>query len=530
MRRTLVVLILLVISLPLKAAPVTSSRKPAGPPLASKEAHAYAQQLLFAINEVAQQYVRPVSRQALTAAAISGLYESARLPVPRDLAIELDKLDLPAMDVGTMVMLGSPPGHGPILSAAILCSRIGDAELLDYLVQRRMELGDLEPLRGNNALMVSMQTMLRSLDPYSMVINGEELRRTNTDQIDQSFGLELVPTSENGPTLVQTVAPGGPAQRAGIRPGDHIPTINGKPAAQVWAELQLRDPSTNMPMSARLNRLDIVVVRGNSKVERKVKLVSEAFKAETVLGVNRRDDNSWNYFLDQKHKIAQVRIGPLTKGTSEDLRGVLNQLQNDGMRGLILDLRWCPGGFLNEAVNIAKLFLKEGVVATIASRVKQEEYAVTSSDAFLQFPVVVLVNGETSGGGELIAAALQDYHRGIIAGQRSLGKGSVQYTLPLPIGNAGMKLTTGRFLRPSGKNLNRFPDSKPSDDWGVRPDAGQELPLTADLARQLKDWWLWQTLRPGSNTEALPLDDPEVDPQRQAALRYLRDKMGKLGD
>ncbi len=84
-----------------------------------------------------------------------------------------------------------------------------------------------------------------------------------------------------------------------------------------------------------------------------------------------------------------------------------------------------------------------------------------------------------------------------------------------------MKLTTGTFLRPNGKNLHRFPDSKETEDWGVRPDPGLEMRLSADLSRQLKQWWLWQTLRPGPSTEALPLDDPENDPQRQTALAAL---------
>lgn len=541
MRRALASFIFLACIVPLAAAPTGSGNKSAGPPLAPKEAHTYAQQLLFTINEVAQQYVRPVSRQALAAAALSGLYEAARVPVPRNLTLEPEKRDLPATNVGLLVLLGSPPSQGTFLSATILSLQqsekpIADAVLLDHLVQRRLELGDLEPLRGSNALMVSMQAMLRSLDPYSAVISGEELRRTNTDQIDQGFGFELVPVSDKGPVLVKTVAPGSPAQRAGIRPGDQITLMNGKPASQVWEELKIRDlpsiPGQAVPPRIMRNELTLTVVRGDHKGERKIKLTSEAFKTETVLGVNRRDDNSWNYFLDNKRKIAHVRIGPLTKGTSEDLRAALSQLQNDGLRGLILDLRWCPGGFLTEAVNIAEMFLKDGVVATIAyrTRLQNEEYRAKGAEAFLNFPIVVLIGGETSGGAELIASALQDHHRALIAGQRSLGKGSVQTTLALPIADAGMKLTTGRFLRPSGKNLNRFADSKPSDDWGVRPDAGQELPLTLDLARQLKDWWTWQTLRPGSSNEALPLDDPENDPQRQAALRFLLDKMDKLGD
>jgi carboxyl-terminal processing protease len=103
-----------------------------------------------------------------------------------------------------------------------------------------------------------------------------------------------------------------------------------------------------------------------------------------------------------------------------------------------------------------------------------------------------------------------------------LGKGSVQTPRPVPGGAFFMKLTTGTFLRPSGKNMHRFADSKPADDWGVRPDAGLESRVSPTLGKQLKEWWLLQTLRPGPATEILPLDDPCHDPQRQDAVQALK--------
>ena len=93
----------------------------------------------------------------------------------------------------------------------------------------------------------------------------------------------------------------------------------------------------------------------------------------------------------------------------------------------------------------------------------------------------------------------------------------MQIVLPLPDNNY-LKVTSGVFVRPNGKNLHRFPDSKPADDWGVHPDPKLECRMSPDLGRQLREAWLLQTLRPGSSNEALLLDDPEKDPQRQAAL------------
>src|SRR5262249_34500832 len=83
--------------------------------------------------------------------------------------------------------------------------------------------------------------------------------------------------------------------------------------------------------------------------------------------------------------------------------------------------------------------------------------------------------------------------------------------------------TSGTFVRPSGKNLHRFPNLTAADDWGVRPDPALEFRVSPEMSRQLRDWWQQQSLRPGSSNEALPLDDPTSDPQRLEALRYLRD-------
>jgi carboxyl-terminal processing protease len=254
-----------------------------------------------------------------------------------------------------------------------------------------------------------------------------------------------------------------------------------------------------------------------------VKLERQTFRPETVLGVIRHDNNAWDYWIDRRRKIAHVRIAGLASGTAMELRQVVAGLKDEGLRGILLDLRWCPGGFLNEALDVAQLFLGECTVASVKSRLQGEDTyrSVRDESKVLDVPLVVLVNAETSGGAELIAAALQDNGRARIAGQRTRGKASIQTTVGLPVPSTGLKLTSGTFLRPSGKNLHRFPDSKPGDDWGVRPDPGLEVRTSAALSRQLKEWWLLQTLRPGPSREALPLDDPHADPQRHAALQAL---------
>src|SRR5262249_26130014 len=129
-------------------------------------------------------------------------------------------------------------------------------------------------------------------------------------------------------------------------------------------------------------------------------------------------------------------------------------------------------------------------------------------------PVVVLVNAETSGGAELVAAALRDHGRAVVAGQRTRGKASGQTPLPIGLEGGGFKLPTRPVVRPSGKNLHRFGDGEAT--WGVLPDL--DCRISPQLSEKLKRDWLLMSLRPASARERLPLDDPLADaPLREAA-------------
>jgi C-terminal processing protease CtpA/Prc len=513
----------------LSAAPVPVPAPPSGPPggqAVKAEAVAFAQQLLSVAGQVADGYVRPVPREELLYAALAGLYQGARLPVPADLRPRLKKAlaavpSKPLPDGGTVggrLTVFVPTG-GPLV------------ELLQWV---REDVGNAEGLRGQNALLVCCRSMTRVLDPYSTVVTAEEQRRSiGLDQECEGVGLELAPSAGAGPLRVGGVQLGGPAQRAGLRPGDEITHLDGRPVKDA-------PPATQLRLRNRVPGTSAVLVPGGADGQlvpevappavrvtfrrsgappRTVALERECFRPETVLGVARRDNNAWEYFADRERRIAHVRIATLGQGTADELRGVLEDLKDDGMRGLVLDLRWCPGGFLTEATGVAELFVGEGVLATVRARGKEPTvYRSTAEGKFLGFPLVVLVNGETMGGAELIAAALQDHRRALVVGQRTLGKASVQTLVPLPLPGVGLKLTSGTFERPSGKNLHRFPDSKPADDWGVRPDADGECRVSPELGRRLREWWGRQSLRPGASNERLPLDDPSADPQRQAAV------------
>jgi carboxyl-terminal processing protease len=480
-RLTLAVLVLAAVLRP-SAGQDADSPRPLGP----AEALNYAQQFLTdVVNPVSERYFRPISHTELILAGLRGLYDVAKVPVPATLAADIESAE--------------------------------PRKLLMLITQTRMSLGDIEPLRGNNALRASIRGVLQKLDPYSGLMSGSELRRGTGISGEYGVGLEMAPAGP-GLLVVKSVALGGPAQRAGIRPKDQITHINGR---AVGGGSLTNTPSL-LPVDGQQGQLQLTIRRPGAKKAHDFTLAYESYRPESVLGTIRQADNSWDYWVDRKNKLALVRITTLIEGTSGELSQVLQELKQQGMRGLILDLRWCPGGNFIESINVAALFLNTGIIARTKNRDgNDKEYPSDSGHSFLGFPIVALVNGDTSGGAELITAALQDHHRATVVGQRTRGKASIQTLLPLPIPDAGLKLTNGMFLRPSGKNLHRFPESKRTDDWGVRPDRDREFPITPELSNQIREWSQLLAARPGNCDEALELDDPNMDPQRQHAVQVL---------
>ena len=505
----------LLIPATLLAAPVPAPPQTPHKPLTDNqraEAEVFAPILLSVSNQIVVSYVRPVARQELIYAALAGLYERAQRKPPETL-------------------------HNDCQLA------VDETSLLKLILRVREDIGDADGLQGTHPLLICCQAMAGVLDPYSGVVSGEEQRRNNgLEQDNRGVGLEIGDHPGNGPVIVKMVKAGGPAQRAGMRPGDEITQLDGEPVRKMapdkLAEMLNHTPDMAPPSVVAEQQatpqyaqpLRIEYRRPGADQPTTVNLERICFKAETVLGVSRNDDNSWNYWLDPKQRIAHLRLATVARGTSQELSDVLGKLRRDGMRGLILDLRWCPIGILDEAVDCTRLFIDAGVISTIKTRTQPPVvYRNEQPGKFRDVPMVVLVNGDTMGVGELIAAALQDHKRARVVGQRTFGKSTVQTGLHLGLPEMGMKLTTGTFERPSGKNLHRYPDSRPGDDWGVRPDVGLEFRVSADLNRQLRDWWQEMTLRPGSSVERLALDEPGVDAPQQAALQAVRSVIEKKG-
>ncbi|HMC90009.1 MAG TPA: PDZ domain-containing protein, partial [Gemmataceae bacterium] len=304
MRGTLACLGVVGCSAALLFANPTREDKPAGPPVKDEEAAAYATQLTEIGRFISQQYYLEISETDLIAAGLRGLYEAAGVAAPPRLSAELK----------------SAAEHG-------------DYALRKLIAQTRRSLGKPEPLQDTGAIYVSLRAMLQKLDPFSAVLRGPEMAQLTPVETIKGFGLELVSDSRDARQVIRSVIPGGPAQRLGLRPGDQITHLNGKPV--VAGETP---PITQWKTDA----VRLTLARPGGKYPLKATLKSDIFRPEMVLGVRRKEDNSWDYFIDPERRIAHIRVTFLSAASAEELARVLKSLEEANLRGLILDFRWCP--------------------------------------------------------------------------------------------------------------------------------------------------------------------------------------------
>ncbi len=326
----------------------------------------------------------------------------------------------------------------------------------------------------------AMRGMLLKLDPYSSYIDNKELRSFN-EHVDQEFGGIGIQVTFEAPTRqlkVMTPLPGTPAFKAGIRPGDRILEIDNKLTSE-FKEGNEMDSAINLMRGKPGSVVKVKVQHIGAESPETFEITRATIKTPTVQGDHYDAKGEWSYILDEKEKIGYIRLTSFGRNSAEEMHDVLVKLQKDGMRALILDLRFNPGGLLTAATAIADDFISSGVIVSTKGR-NTEENVVKAKKAgtFSGFPMVVLVNRYSASASEIVSACLQDHKRAIIVGERTWGKGSVQNVIELEGGKSALKLTTASYHRPSGKNIHRFPKATEDDEWGVMPDEGYNLKMT----------------------------------------------------
>jgi carboxyl-terminal processing protease len=319
---------------------------------------------------------------------------------------------------------------------------------------------------------------LMKLDPHSAFYNAEELKEFKKHSEGKFGGVGIrIQVDSSGQVMVESPLVGTPAYKGGILAGDVIVKVDGK-STETLSSKEVADMIQGPPKT----EVTLTVIREGETKEEDIKLQREEINIDSVIGDRPLTDaeQKWDYIIDEENRVAYIRLTAFTEETVAELTKVVQKLQDQGVKGLIVDLRANPGGLLRAAVQVSGMFLKEGqVVVSTESRTKKQTFDAHPPKGFgppiTNLPLVILINRYSASASEIVAAALQDHARAIIIGERSFGKGSVQNVIEMEGGTSALKLTTAKYVRPNGKNMHRFPNSKKEQDWGVKPDIEVKL-------------------------------------------------------
>lgn len=357
----------------------------------------------------------------------------------------------------------------------------------------RIKATYVEPVTDEQLLEDAIRGMLGGLDPHSAYLDAEDFEQLREGTSGKFGGLGIEVGMEDG--LIKVVAPidDTPAARAGIRTGDLIVRIDGQPVKG----LSLSD-AVDLMRGEPGSVIELSIVREgegsplNFELERAIIQVASVKQRMLAPG------------------FGYLRISNFQSNTTQDLREAIAALREENagpLKGAVLDLRNNPGGVLDAAVGVSDIFLPKGRVVYTEGRLPDSklEFSAEPDDLLEGAPLVVLVNGGSASASEIVAGAIQDHQRGLIMGEQTFGKGSVQTIVPIDDQSA-LKLTTARYYTPSGRSIQA---------QGIVPDIllprGELVLEDAEDGIQLSEASLRRHLEEGEDGADGGADDAGVD-------------------
>jgi carboxyl-terminal processing protease len=342
-------------------------------------------------------------------------------------------------------------------------------EILDIVEKQYVETVEKKAL-----IQGAINGMMRTLDPHSTYMTADMYKELDVETKGSFGGIGIEITIKKDILTVVSPIEDTPAFHAGIKAGDQVVRIDGKPTKDltiVDAVNKLRGPKdTKVTLTIMREHVakpfDIVLTRAIIKIK--------SVRAKMLNG-----------------SIGYIRLSTFQEKAGEDIRKALRDLGKAvPLQGLILDLRTNPGGLLNQAVEVSDIFLKSGIIVSTRGRVKiMESKSVAKNDGDEPTcPMIVLVNEGTASASEIVAGALQDNGRALILGTQTFGKGSVQTVIPLDDGSA-LKLTTAKFYTPKGRSIQAdgiLPDVVVKAVWSQDKETPDEAIRERDLKGHIK--------------------------------------------
>jgi carboxyl-terminal processing protease len=299
----------------------------------------------------------------------------------------------------------------------------------------------------------AIEGMLKEADPHTVYFTPDEFDRFSTDTRGEFGGLGI--SIDKKGDYITVVAPieGTPAYRMGIMAGDKISKVDGKNIVGMKT-----DESIKLMRGEPGTKVIITILRPGVEGELDFEIIRDIIKVKSI-----------PYAFKLDNGVGYIRIRQFNANTTKELRAVLDNLETEGIRGLLIDLRFNPGGLLNEAINTVNEFIgKNKRVVFTKGRTKQTnlDYYTKYNRIRSGYPVIVLINGGSASASEIFAGSLQDWDKGLVVGKTSFGKGSVQRLFPLSDGN-GIKVTTAKYYINSGRCIHKELNDKLLNDERV---------------------------------------------------------------
>jgi carboxyl-terminal processing protease len=379
------------------------------------------------------------------------------------------------------------------------------SDVLDIVQKDYVDQVDSKKLIEN-----AIQGMVSSLDPHSALLTPDAFKELQIDTQGEFTGIGIHVTMRDNLVTVISPIEGTPAYNAGIKAGDKIVKVDGKPTDNLSEAVKLmRGPKGT--------EVTVTVVREGEPKPIEFKLVRDVIPINSVKSTM------------LKPGYGYVWVTHFRENTADDLVAALEKMEKaqPPLKGLILDLRDNPGGVLEQAIQISNLFIDHGIIMTSRGRQKRHTrvYRATKSATPRTYPMVVLINGGSASASEIVAGALQDSKRALIVGTTSFGKGSVQEIENLSNGYA-LKLTIARYYTPSGRSIQAkgvvpdiiVPDRILSDEVSDKEKAFKEKDLINHLDA---DGGTAQPKKDEQSPKSKKPDQKDLPPQIKARLNPL---------
>jgi carboxyl-terminal processing protease len=329
------------------------------------------------------------------------------------------------------------------------------------------------------------EAALSVLDPHTVMIWPRQVKDFEKTMTNEFTGIGIEITKQKGLLTVASLLPDTPAYTSGLDAGDVITQVDGlatKDMSLTCAVRRITGPAGT--------KVELTIKRPGEDQNRQIAITRAKITVPTIRGWQRTEAGKWLYFIDDDEKIGYVRITSFSSTTGPDIEKVLVRLEDEGLKGLILDLRFNTGGLLDSAVAVADLFIDEGlIVKTHKPRFVPAYNFAHRKGTHPNYPLVVLINRYSASASEIVSGALQDktYERAVLVGERTLGKGSVQGITPYPGNGAQLKYTMAYYHLPSGQRVESQDAMKKQgrEDWGVGPDI--EIKLRSDELKTMME-------------------------------------------